>query len=403
MAITTQITPSLVAHVRNPFTYVFSSNNSTQENFRFVLDVFTGSTGGTRIFRDKQSPLPATNRVEFSPHRILQDYMYPVNVPTISASTSGASYELLNYTIQVSEEYGAGTTGTTIYPVDKTVSGYCLNSVLTYQELPSWDYTNYIIYSATTDRKFLTNAPTTKKIREGEFETISFLTQTIPPMALDVYFRVVKYRTSGGTPSVTDFNISNRFTTGTTIRINHFGVGTGNLNPIMLVDINFETDYKYDIFIFYEDINGDVRMSETRTFLLDTTCSRFPTKRFMFQNRLGARDYFTATLAEKRNLKVESTTARKVQSYNYAVGERGEFVVDMSAQDSIVVNTNWLNDEESTWLKELFTTKDCYELQEDGSALPIILENTSEEIKQTVLEKLIKYEIKYRYAFNYNV
>lgn len=403
MAITVSTSPALVANVRNPFWYTFSSNNSTQANFKFVLDVFTGSTAATRVFRDRQSPMPGTTRVDFSPNAILRDYVQPELYYQITASTASTS-SLLNYSIQVSEEYGAGATGTTNYGPLTTVTGYCLNSVATYQQLPRWNYEDYIIYSATTDRKFLTNAPKTKKIREGEYETLSFMTKNIPPMALDVYFRIQKFRISGGT-SITDFNISNRFdvSTGSTIRVFHFGVGPANLNPIMNIDINFDTDYKYIAEIFYEDINGDVRMSETRTFELDTQCSIYPTKRFMFQNRFGVRDYFTATLAETNTYSINRTTTEQVLPVNYTIGDRGTNIVDIDAQDSVVVNTNWVNDEDSVWLKELFTTRDAYEVTSDGDAIPIVIENTNEEVKQRVNEKLTKYEIRYKYAFKYNV
>ncbi len=406
MAITVVTSPSLVSNVRNPFWYTFSSTNSTLANFKFVIDVFTGSTASTKVFRDRQSPKPSTSRVDFSPNGILRDYVYPEMYYQITASTASTS-TLLNYSVQVSEEYGAGASGTTIYGPLTTVTGYCLNSVATYQQLPRWNYRDYIIYTATTtERKFLTNAPTTKKVRSGEYETLSFMTQNFPTSALDVYLRVQNFRLSGGS-SVNNFSILNLFYSGTSattgIRVFHFGVGPANLDPILSFDINFETDYKYIIDIFMDDINGSSGMSETRTFELDAECSRFPTKRFMFQNRFGVRDYFTATLAETNSYKIDRTTFEQVLPVNYQVNNKGTSITDIDVQDSVVVNTNWVNDEESAWLKELFTTLDAFEITADGDAIPIIIKNTNEEVKQRVNDKLYKYEISYDYAFKYNV
>ena len=45
MSITKTAIPSLVAPVYNPFFFVVSSTNTSQPNFQFRFDVYTGHTG----------------------------------------------------------------------------------------------------------------------------------------------------------------------------------------------------------------------------------------------------------------------------------------------------------------------------------------------------------------------
>ena len=107
-------------------------------------------------------------------------------------------------------------------------------------------------------------------------------------------------------------------------------------------------------------------------------------------------------LVSKKTLTVNRDTYRKVLGYNYALGDRGSTVLDIDGGYSYKVQSDWINDEESVWLQELISSNEVYVINSDGTATPIVLDENSYEIKNSLNDKLFNISISYTLASKLN-
>jgi hypothetical protein len=85
--------------------------------------------------------------------------------------------------------------------------------------------------------------------------------------------------------------------------------------------------------------------------------------------------------------------------YNYSVGDRGNKVYNVQANDSEIVFSNWLSDEEAVWLEQLFISSEVFLL--DGIVeLPIVVDDTNVTIGEKENRGLISYSINFTNAYN---
>ncbi len=194
-------------------------------------------------------------------------------------------------------------------------------------------------------------------------------------------------------------------------RLNMMGCGPWNISGFTNADIiggiqpiiNTNVISKYEIAIFHSGGGTNQVVSETKTFNINKKCSKYDTIRFMFLNRLGQYDYFNSTLVSKKTTNIQRNTYKKNLPYNYTVGNRGETVLAVNANQSVICNTDWVTQEESDWLQELFTSNEVYILNLDGSYLPVILTVDTPETKKRVNDIIFNYTITFRYAYDLNI
>lgn len=300
---------------------------------------------------------------------------------------------------------------TTFTAATATTSGYSFNAVIQYEEIPSWNYLQYIPLSGSTDAKFLTNQPSQVKIRDNEKASISYFNygQLSGSSAINSIL-LTTYQKSGGTRqslivSSADADLSTKNTTNGLI--NHFGVGPWNLNQIPngeifgdvqpLIDGDRDTKYEVQLYNY-----AALPTSEIKTYIIDNECSKYEGVRFMFLNSLGAFDYYTATLVSRENVSISRTTYQKVLDYNYQVGDRGKTILDLDVQQSYIATSNWIDEETLAWLGELFWSTEVYVINSDGSLTPVVVDNSNYEPKKRVNDGLFNQQFTYTKAIKKN-
>lgn len=402
-------TPQIIEPVYNPFYFIGTSSNISQPNFRFVMDVYTASSinlsSQSFITRYRILPRPGANNFVFSPARALENYhssdLYLDNYTVSSAltigynltgGTSGTTQVLSAYVVKFGEEYGLTSTGTTIYSGLSGFTGYSLNAVRQYTDVQNWNYLEYVNLGSTS--KFLTNRPSEIYIKNStDRDILSILRVQTSRM------RVTTYQNSGSTRS---FILS-----GIPANNQHFHYGTGvwNLNNYSATTagtftiVNLNTDYKYTCQLI--DFNSSPNeLSEIKTYLIDDRSCKYETIRLIFLNRLGGWDGINFNLVSRRTINPTRTTYKKVLPYNYVVGMRGTSILDIDTTETKTITSDWFNDNESTWIEELFTSPEVYEQQSDGTILPIIINTSSIEIKKSINDKLFNYSLDYTMAHN---
>lgn len=379
--------------VYNPIWFEVSSTRTAQPNFKYVFDVFTGVTAsGNPLTRVKLLPRPNANPMEtpkclFSPARILESYLgYDARIQNIVEPTNSIRH-FTPYTILFGDEFGDLSTGTTIYSGLTRFSGYTWNGVNQYEQIPGFDFTDFLIPGG----RYLTNQPSEVYIKNStDRGTLSFM--QINSAATKT--KLIVYQNSGGTKSY-----FMEHTGITPNNIVHVPSGIWNLNnlPNSADTVNLSTDYKYTL----ECWNGN-SISNVKTYLIDTKCGKYSTVRLQFLNRLGGFDYMNMNLVSKKTLTVKKDTYRKVLGYNYQLGDRGSTVLDIDGGYSYKVQSDWISDEESIWLQELISSNEVYVINSDGTATPIVLDENSYEIKNSLNDKLFNISINYTLASKLN-
>jgi hypothetical protein len=86
-------------------------------------------------------------------------------------------------------------------------------------------------------------------------------------------------------------------------------------------------------------------------------------------------------------------------TFTYENFDRGRETLFTEAQRKLVVNTDWLNEDEGAWLEELFTSTNVHLLDDNSIVYPMIITNKTYTKKTSVNDKMkIQYTINLEYA-----
>jgi hypothetical protein len=147
--------------------------------------------------------------------------------------------------------------------------------------------------------------------------------------------------------------------------------------------------------------NG-IQVSEDRLYKIVEDCSPYEKYRISFMNRMGGYDYFNFTLDSKRVVDVQRTEYTKQLKRDYAVGDRGDQVIATRTDQTYLINSNWITEEDSVWLEEMITSPDVYHLS-GLNKLPIMVLDTNYETKTYLRNQIFNMQLNFRYAYRINL
>jgi len=293
--------------------------------------------------------------------------------------------------------------------------------------------------------KFLTNAPTVQFVRgsstsadnvdlmticfkQGNNASSSIITvgEKIEQIAIQYYDSsdTLIAGTSGG--ATVHFFANNTTNGGATAvqstsvdrAILYFGCGTKNLETQTLSTnarpSNFSNWAYYRIYGASKSNPTDnctkeykfYRYGASRTGIDDRhqSCSRYDNVRLAWRNRLGAWDYMNFRGKSTESVDITSEEMESVPgtwdsaTYSYGNYERGKETLYTEAKRKLVINSDYLNEEEAQWLEELFTSIDV-QIIEDSIIYPVVITNKTYTKKTSVNDKIkIQYTINLEYA-----
>jgi len=448
MAITLSKYPTSPNLVNGYQIYSVSSNQTTQPQFQFVMDIKTN--GGQLIQRIKQQTNP-NNRGLFDIGRILTTQFNPTDeVWKIQNATTNTNCAQ-QFKVFFGEEYGTSVSSSvTLYNGAGSAGNPAVTGSFYYFELGgtqdpnnlenwNWQSGSKYIYTDTQDEteeeyQFgLTNFDTSS-IRDTDYHTISFLNGNFTGQAdaavtsdyaMDVYImRVQEYNITGSLTNTmywynADYGSGNGGprtspsqlwvdcydSQSASTRLIHFPAGPANFlddgNPL---DPN-TTYYTCDFF----DQNTSGSLGSKRwgsyTFNIENNCD-YEGTRFAWKNEYGVWDYYNFTLVQTANTDVERNSYQ--QSYfdfggstaTYDKQRRGESQYYNKLTEKYTAESNWLNQSDADNLRELFYSANVY-VQSGSEFLPIVITNTNVVQKKNIVgQKLFKYTAEYQYANN---
>ena len=410
---------------------------------RYVLNVLIN---GTIVSTIKQPANPAGVGI-FDVSKILQSYLEPgfVELTQFFASTPG-SY--MSYQIQYGTETGTSVTidGTSItkFVINATDNWRTLNMDLSdFIPVPVAQLceNSNITARYASPYSFLTNYPGDYTVRSNEYKTLSFFAKVdvggtnFGPNAAPFFAHVEYYN---GLTKVLEvvFTIGSGY--GSDIRTNcqDMTVNLTNDNSITTMGVgpqNFAdagitppAHDRYEIHIHaynncvnttiadcqdFSEILADGYLGDIiyeASFTIDDSCEKFEPVTVSFMNQYGVKDYFDFT---KRNTSITNTSRNNYTKVNgtwssssFSINQhgRGKTVFSSDATTSVTISTDWMEDNISEWLEELYISPSV-QLYIDGQWEPCVITQALYEEKTYARNQLFQHVITVEYANNQKI
>lgn len=399
MSITIEQEPQAYSPAYNEKMYLVSSDNTGEDNFRFIFDVYQ-SNGSTLIARVKLPARPSDGKGLFDAKRIIENYL-SYNLP--EAGENAGFYQnpqsFYKYTVKVGEEYDElvdGVPTLTPHPALQTISGkYVWNAALDWLEFASFQCEDFILSSG-GDGQLLTNAPATRKIETNQNAWIHMATATSGTLKKAEF---KKYYANGSVDTLPIAGTLYNLTTSEANRFLRLACGTANIEELSAGWIDTGVMY-YTVQVLD---SSDEPVSSLVRYDITENC-RFETVRLHWLNKLGGFDSFNFSMKSRESLSVVRQQYRQRYgntsgAWGYNPFERGEVVFDMHAKQSFKISSDWISEAESAWLEELVTSPEVYVELDANTLVAVVLKTTAYEKKKKQNDRLFNLSLEYEYSF----
>jgi hypothetical protein len=288
---------------------------------------------------------------------------------------------------------------------------------------------NLILNENIANGKFLTNAPTTQYIGRNDYHTLAFFngqngsyttgnTAQVNAISSNRSVAFIKfkfYKADGST--LTDIDVTNTpinggkrgFSNESATKFIFIGVGMGNHlgRNIGFGSNHYNQTVKYTVQAVN---NNDEPISQIYTFeIIEDDCKGFEKIRLAWLNRFGAWDYYSFTKKSVRNVNTSRTQYTQLSgtwnesTYKLDSFRGGKKDFKVKAKERITLNTDFINEENSLWLEELFTSPEVYIINEyqenDASGIinkyvqPVLVTSSTYTRKTQANDRLMQYSI----------
>jgi hypothetical protein len=380
MAITIHDQPQLIAPASNPLVFTFSSTETAQDNFSFIVEVFVDSTMilTQQVFRQ----FNGSSRIDVS--GAIETYIRNT-IPTTNLELD-ATDSMVTYAIIVYEKYGdpaitqASVTSTTLR---------AFNGSLEYEDWINFDYAIYDP-NQTQDAFFLTFFPLASKRLVGMDENfyLAFFEQTaVASCDLNVYLLDISGNTIATdfiTLTATDFYILN---VGPQVIINNTSI----------TQIDFDTCYRYEISVSVQGVSfvGPINI------YMDLACQRYEPYRLHWLNKLGCWDSFTFGLVSTNTASLDSFDYERDpgvwsgNSYTYPLYSGQKINYTKRKNKQLTLNSDFITPEIQNWLvTSLYDSPVVYLERDNGTDFEIVkVTNKNYKLKTRRTDGLLQEEI----------
>lgn len=365
MAITVHQNPQDYTPSDNPVVWVFSSNQTIQANFYFLIEVYIDNvvTERHRVYPEQGS------RAHFNASFITERK---------AQANSGNYYDhrtLNEIKIKITEYYsGSAQSNTT------TSNIKFFKARLRKSDFVEYNYQNYVLSSSSTSSKFLTLIPRgTDKAKGFESKLISVLTD-----GSGVNFRFKTYTSLG----VLIDNVGVNIPAGD----NLINLVCGVEELIADISLNFTNAAYYTI-----DGDSGGGVTEIYKINIDTVCDYAYAKRLHWMNSLGGIDSYTFGLISREKTEVKSFGYEREfgafdSSGNYEFDMKRGTVVDYLKKFNrkISITSNWMSAKVQNWLSKSLYTSPLVWLEENNELYRVKITNKTFETKLQENDMLIQ-------------
>ena len=408
MAITIQQEPISFTPAYNENIFVISSTNNGEANFKYVIDVIVnGQTNRLKLF-----PHPSYGTAYVDVGRIVENYISSdIDTATYGFQRCENSYE--EYEVQFGEQYGNPVT---VYPNLTSTSKYVWNANIDFLQFQNYDGNGYLFEFA-ENNPYLTNQPINVQIRDDDNAWVYGVT---PSSGAINTATIVTYDSSD--VAIQTVRVQNPYTDSDVFesKMMRFGSGTKNLNLIPSSGITLGAQPIITSSVAYYEVyfaaNAPIIDPIPQTYTVENACTENDLYRFHFLNQRGGFDSFTFYRAAKKRSGIRRQTYKKkvggltsANVYGYDVDARSTIAYNTEINDSISVNSDWIDEATNDWLEELISSPEVY-LEEtyfspalDANTTGLVsvnITNPSYDFKQELTDKLFNLTINYTPSYN---
>ena len=358
MAVTIEQSPSTDFVLSgNPIIWVFSSNQTGQDNFSYYVEVYVDG-----VLNSSHQVFPESGIYgKFDASQIAESVSGIPSTPTTLIGEESTDW-VFTY-IKVYERYGttpslqaSATSSTELIIKGKLFKNTWINS----------DLNNYFIDSSS--EKLLLTDNNEFTLHENELLNIYFC---VDAGSFDDYYIFLKYYNESGTLLNTSSQILTKY------RKNCLSVSWNILDGLYSLN-----DVGYVVMYLEDDSN--VKSTIDYTINIDK-CFRPDTTRLHFLNQLGGVDAFTFDAVSKQSMSTQTNSFLTTQggfdgaAYTYSTTNSQTGNYQVTSNTKLMLESNWINEDIMQWLNDnLFTSP--YILMETANGLQRVA-NTSASVK----------------------
>lgn len=356
MSVTIHQSPQGFTPSDNPVVWTFSSDQTAQPNFSFLVEVYINGN-----LDSQNGPIfPSSGiNVWFDAHEITSRSCTP---PVVTDEPVDDAENYCEVYIKVIERYGSPVTS----HADATSSTVkTWKAKLTNEDFEAYDQTDYVMGSATTVM-FATQFPSgiNPKIRVDETHRLMLLSNG--DIITDVEYELY---------DSDDVNIVTASVSGT---FNN-PISILNVSPGVIIDETAITLAQFEAAAYYK-INVYATTATVTPYRIDMNQGkRFSTgKRLHTLTKIGCIEGFSFDLIARKSSQVESASYQK--KFGYIEGQ--DFIFDTNKgtevdiakieTKSMSLESDWLEETEQHWLIENFYTSPAVYLENSNGTLRLV-------------------------------
>ncbi len=392
MAVTIYDEPQKYSPSGNPLVFTFSSDQTGQENFSFIVEVYVeGALQSThQVFRQFNT------LSKFDCSGILSSTL---ESPLIVDGSLTTTYDsaINSYYVIVYEKYGSTPT------IQASATSSTVNAFNGSLRHPEWINFDYLTYNsdtnnATSDILFMTNFPRGERYFCG-LEERAFLGILCDDTGMNIRVRLYD---SNDVQIVTDL---------TAVTLTQFIVFDASPSTIIANTIitsgDFDSCAYYTIQSRPTGGGANVGASEEFRIDIDLECKRYATNRLHWLNKFGVWDSFTFTLVSVTSSNVQSSGYSREKgvwnntSFTYPSYQGEKVTYSKRSTDQLVLNSDWIKEDIQQWLvRSLLESPVVYLEQSDGFE-PVNISNQTYQFKTKRRDGLIQEQITIDRTYSY--
>lgn len=432
MAITVVSNAAEHAAGYNYMVYEVSSDNTANDNFNFVIDVYIG---GVKVNRQLYPKQPSSSNIKFDASSVLRNYLQ-YDFLNASAFFSYNTNSQTNYFIQVGEAYDNASGILTIYPdltrIPTSGQNRAYNAIFDFEEFNKFSFASMDVASGF----FLQDTSALSYVRAGQRKVLTYFDPVInfrgiiisgnnaiqllsgfdlptniligdtisgsgfpaltTVIGLDYVNKVITTSAAATTSSTEDYSIGRR---AANIRVRQYDSAnnlldtdtqsisyTGstyvyNIVPQLISGFSLNTNtYYFTTEVYYTVGFVDVVLA-TYTTYIDSSCSLFDVYRLHWLNQYGGWEAFNFNKLSVPSVEVNRSQFKKYQALDYASTDRLKTNYNTEIIDNIRLNSDWITDAQASWLEGLFISPVIW-LELNGQFTAVQLSDTSYEVRE---------------------
>jgi hypothetical protein len=382
MAITKDTVPNNFIGAFNQVVYTISSNNTAQPNFNFIVDI-KETISGTLLARLKYPKQPGATSITFDIGDVLRNSVSYDFLNAQSAYIAANTNSRVKYYVEFRELFDNGSGVPTLSgvlasdPATPSASSFKLatNAIFDFEDFTPTAYLNCNV----SGFGFLNAATTTiENIEISQNKILTFF---------DPNRLAAKVVLLSGSTFTQSFSL--------TARENLFNINAGK----WILDTSGLTLANGTYVIQIKD-SSDVILA-SKTFTYTPQCSYYPTVRLHWLNKLGAFESFNFIRNSTKSEEIERKQFKAPLRIGYLKSDKLKTNFNTTINDTISINSDWINEEQSVLLEQLATSPVIYLERSATDFIAVNITNTNYETKKYLDNRSLfnlSFDIEYTYS-----